>query len=120
MILYPEKVILDDELSRGAYDWWHGFRFDPGDMALEVIAEVGPRGHFLAQKHTRRHIRDFRFSELFYEYGLDGELLDPHELARETFQQILETQHPQPLPDEVQAELARILMASEGEADEDG
>jgi hypothetical protein len=34
----------------------------------------------------------------------------------ERFKRILETHEPQPLPDEVQAELARILMAAEAEA----
>jgi len=116
MILYPEKVILDHELYRNAYEWWHGFVFDADDMALDVIAEVGPRGHFLAQQHTRRHIRDFRFSDLLHTYGPDGDLCDPHELALETFKQILETHEPRPLPDQVQAELARILEAADGEA----
>jgi trimethylamine--corrinoid protein Co-methyltransferase len=116
MILYPEKVILDHELYRGAYEWWHRFAFDADDMALDVIAAVGPRGHFLAQQHTRRRIRDFRFSQLLHQYSADGDLRDPHELAREEFRRILETHEPQPLPDEVQTELARILMAAEGEA----
>jgi trimethylamine--corrinoid protein Co-methyltransferase len=120
MILYPEKVILDHELYQGAYDWWHRFAFDADDMALDVIAEVGPRGHFLAQQHTRRHIRDFRFSDMLHQYTRDGDLRDPHELALETFKRILETHEPQPLPDEVQAELARILIAAEGEVEPTG
>jgi hypothetical protein len=69
----------------------------------------------LAQQHTRRHIRDFRFSPVLHQYGADGDLRDPHELALETFKRIVETHEPQPLPDAVQAELARILDAAEGE-----
>jgi trimethylamine--corrinoid protein Co-methyltransferase len=117
MILYPEKVILDHELYQDAYEWWHGFEFDAEDLALDVIGEVGPRGHFLAQRHTRRHIRDFRFSPLFHQYSADGELIDPHELGLETFKRVAETHEPQPLPDKVQTELANILTAAEQEAD---
>jgi trimethylamine--corrinoid protein Co-methyltransferase len=120
MILYPEKVILDHELYQGAYEWWHEFAFDADDMALDVVATVGPRGHFLAQKHTRRRIRDFRFSGLLHQYSVDGDLRDPHELALETFNRILETHEPQPLPDAVQAELARILTAADREAERIG
>jgi trimethylamine--corrinoid protein Co-methyltransferase len=115
MILYPEKVILDHELYRSAFEWWHAFDFNADDMALDVIAAVGPRGHFLAQQHTRHHIRDFRFSGLLHQYSADGDLRDPHDLALETFKRVLETHEPQPLPDVVQAELARILMAAERE-----
>jgi trimethylamine--corrinoid protein Co-methyltransferase len=115
MILYPQKVILDHELYRSAYEWWHGFSFDADDMALDLIAAVGPRGHFLAQQHTRRRIRDFRFSPLFYQYDANGELLDPHELALEEFKRVLETHQPRPLPGRVERELERILMAAEGE-----
>ena len=60
MILYPEHMILQHEACQYAYDLLHGFKFDEADMALDVIADVGPRSHFLRQKHTRKHIRDFR------------------------------------------------------------
>ena len=31
---------------------------DEESLALDVIDAVGPGGHFLAQPHTRRHMRD--------------------------------------------------------------
>ncbi|MGD2178034.1 MAG: hypothetical protein PVG71_09455, partial [Anaerolineae bacterium] len=59
--------------------------------------------------------RSIQMSPVLYQYDADGSLLDPHQLALETFKRILDTHEPQPLPREVQAELARILMAAEGE-----
>jgi trimethylamine---corrinoid protein Co-methyltransferase len=115
MILYPEQVLLDHEICQSAYDQLHGFDFDAKDMALDVIAKVGPRGHFLAQKHTRKHIRDFRLSPLLRQKGPEGEARDPREVALEEFKRLNETHCPQPLPDEVLAELDRILAAAEGE-----
>jgi trimethylamine--corrinoid protein Co-methyltransferase len=113
MVLYPEKVILDHELCRVAYDLLHGFSFDERDMALDVIAEVGPRGHFLAQQHTRRHIRDFRLSKLFHAHADDDAPPDPREAARKAFERIYETHYPEPLEPAVLTELDRILAAAE-------
>jgi trimethylamine--corrinoid protein Co-methyltransferase len=115
MILYPEHVILQHEACRYAYDLLHGFEFDEADMALDVIAQVGPRGHFLAQKHTRVHIRDFRLPLLEQE-DPDGNPRDAQEVALDEFKRLNETHHPKPLPQEVLAELDRILAAAEREA----
>ncbi len=116
MILYPEQVILDHEICLNAYDLLHGFEFDEADLALDVIRDVGPRGHYLRQKHTRAHIRDFRLSPLLHQKGPDGRLRDPRQVALEEFKRLDETHQPQPLPDEVLLELEHILAAAEQEA----
>jgi trimethylamine--corrinoid protein Co-methyltransferase len=117
MVLYPEKVILDHEICQIAYDLLRGFEFDEAGMALDVIRNVGPRGHFLAQKHTRTHIRDFRLSPLFRQKNPDGSPRDPREAALEEFKRIAETHRPEPLPREALAELDRILAVAEREAE---
>jgi len=117
MILYPEQMILDHEICRFAYDVLHGFEFDEADMALDVIKDVGPRSHFLAQKHTRKRIRDFRLSPLLHQKDSEGNLRDPREVALEEFKRLDEAHHPQPLPREVLAELDRILAGAEREAE---
>lgn len=116
MVLHPEKVLLDHELCRDAYDLAHGLHFDESEMALDVIREVGPRGHFLAQPHTREHIRDFRLSKLFHEHTPEGKPRDPREAALEEFRRIYETHEPKPLHDDVLDELDCILEAAEREA----
>jgi trimethylamine--corrinoid protein Co-methyltransferase len=120
MILYPEQIILDHEICQNAFDMLHGFEFDEADMALDVIADVGPGSHFLRQRHTRRHIRDFRLSRLLRQKGPDGNWRDPRAEALEEFKRISETHHPQPLPREVLLELDRILAAAEREAERIG
>jgi trimethylamine--corrinoid protein Co-methyltransferase len=112
-------VILQHEACQVAYDLLHGFEFNEADMALDVIAKVGPRGHFLAQKHTRKHIRDFRLPLLEQE-DADGNPRDAQEVALEEFKRLNETHRPKPLPDEVLAELDRILAAAEREAERIG
>ena len=116
MVLYPEKVLLDHELCRAAYDLTHGFDFDEDALAIDVVREVGPRGHFLAQPHTREHIRDFRLSKLLHEHTPEGKRRDPLQVALEEFRRIYETHEPRPLPDHVLSELDRILAAAEEDA----
>jgi len=117
MILYPEQIILGHETCQTAYELLHGFDFREADMALEIIEQVGPRGNFLMEKHTRQHIRDFRLSPLLRQKALDGGFRDPREAAFEEFKRIAQTHHPEPLPREVLTELDRILTTADREAE---
>jgi trimethylamine--corrinoid protein Co-methyltransferase len=116
MILRPEHMILQHEACQYAYELLHRFRFEEADMALDVIANVGARGHFLKQKHTRVRIRDFRLPLLEQE-DAGGHPRDAQEVALEEFRRLNETHRPKPLPDEVLIELDRILAAAEREAE---
>ena len=114
--LYPEEVILDHDGIHHVYEMVNNKRFDETDLAMDVIREVSPRGHFLAQKHTRKHIRHFRLPTLLRHRGPDGKQRDPREIALEEFKQIEANHHPQHLPDDVLAELDRIIESAEREA----
>jgi trimethylamine--corrinoid protein Co-methyltransferase len=113
MILYPEKVILDNELCQSAFDVYKDFEFSEMDMALEVIKEVGPRGHYLRQRHTRDHIRDFRYSPLMPKKDDQGNLIPTRDLALEEFKRIFATHQPEPLPDHTLKEMDKILASAE-------
>jgi len=115
--LYPEEVILDHDSIYHVYEMVNNKRFDEIDLALDVIRKVGPRNHFLAQKHTREHMRHFRLPSLLRHRGADGVQRDPREVALDKFKHIEATHHPQPLPDEVLLELDRILEGAESEAE---
>ena len=114
-LLYPEALLLDSEAYDTARFYASGFEFDPEDFALDVIKAVGPRGHFLAQKHTRKHMRRWELSELMHQPKPGGGYRDPVEVAREKTEWILKNHHPQPLEEAKQAELKRILKAAERE-----
>lgn len=115
--LYPEEIILDHEAYYHVYEMLRSNKLDQIDSDLDVIKAVGQRGHFLAQKHTRKHIRDFRLSPLQRQKDTNGIPRDPRELALEKFKEIEANHHPKPLPDEVIKELDRIIEAAEGEAE---
>lgn len=113
MILYPEQIIFDSEIAMNIYDVYKAFEFKDLDVSLDVIKAVGPRGHYLRQKHTRTHMRDFHYSPLFHQLDTEGNLRQPREMALEEFKKIYDTHQPEPLPDSVLKELDKILAAAD-------
>lgn len=117
MILRPEQLLLDHEVCRHSFELMGDFDFNEEDLALDVIKAVGPRSHFLKEKHTRRHIRDFQLSRITGQRDVAGNLRDPRDVALEEVKRLNESHHPKPLPGKVLAELDHILEAAEREAE---
>ena len=113
MILYPEQIILDAEIAMNVYDTYKSFELSDYNETLAVINEVGPRGHYLRQKHTRTHIRDFHDSPILHQQDTDGALRDPRDMAIEGFKKIYDTHQPEPLPDSALKEMDQILAAAD-------
>jgi len=114
--LYPEEVILDNDAYHHIYELLKTNDLNQLDSALEQIKDVGQRGHFLAQKHTREHIRDFRLSPLQRQKDSQGSPLDPREVAKEKFKEIATNHQPEPLPNDVLKELDQVIQTAENEA----
>ena len=120
MVFSPEKLILDHEICYTVFEKFKKFEFDETNMALDVIKQVGPRGHFLLEKHTVDHLRDFRFSPILWKRNEEGNLRNPQKVALEEFKRINETHHPKPVEKEVLSELNRILDAADRESEKIG
>ena len=114
-LLYPEELILDTEMYHRVRVLAEGIDLTPEALALDVIADVGPRGVFLRHKRTRQSLRQLRFSELTSRPAVGGGYQDPLDVARERVEWILENHHPAPLREDQQRELTRILHAAEQE-----
>ena len=86
---------------------------------MDLIAKVGPGGHFLAEEHTRRYLQkgEFWISELLDRESVanwkkaGGKTLA--EVAREKARRILKEHHTPSLPSESQEEIASILSQAE-------
>jgi trimethylamine--corrinoid protein Co-methyltransferase len=113
MILYPEQIILEHETCLRALEIFKSYEFNENDMSLDVIAKVGPGGHYLREKHTRKHIRDFRYSPFLWSQDEKGESRTPREVALDEFNKIYDNHQPEPLPDRVLKELDKILAAAD-------
>ena len=116
-LLVPEQIIFDDEIYHTNRILVEGIDTSADKLALDVIATVGPGGHFLAQKHTRRTIRDIWIPELTH----PAPTIDPQpppdiqERARSKFKKILNEHQPEPLPADLQGELQSIIKAAESQ-----
>ncbi len=115
MLLYPEAVIMDADVYHRVRYEAAGLDTSPEALALDVIKEVGPRGHFLAHRHTRTHFRQRQFSTLTAQPAPGGGIRDPQEVAREKVEWILANHYPQPLEETQKDELTRILKVAERE-----
>ena len=111
-VLEPHFVILQHELALAARRVLAELPAD-ADLALDIIEEVGPRGHYLAHAHTRAHVREFPLPLRHRGAGYGS----VEEAARAEFARLAREHEPAPLPADVLAELERILAEAEREAE---
>jgi len=114
-VLYPEELVLDTDIYHQIRINAAGLDTSREELALDVIKDVGPRGHFLSHRHTRRSMRRRQFSDITRRLGADGSVRDPIEVAREKTDWILENHHPELLADAERAEINGLLQAAERE-----
>jgi len=96
-----------------------GIEVSDETLAVDVIRRVGPNGTYLADKHTRTHLGeiwrpgvwDRTPYDAWLATGGRGALEDAEERARE----ILASHAPDPLPQDVRAELRRLVAAADAE-----
>jgi trimethylamine--corrinoid protein Co-methyltransferase len=114
-LLLPEQIIYDDEIYHTNRVLVGGIDTSADKLALDVIEAVGPGGHYMAQKHTRRTIRDIWLPVLTHPAPSMSNQPPPdiRERARDTFKKILQEHQPEPLAEDIQRELQRILQAAE-------
>jgi trimethylamine--corrinoid protein Co-methyltransferase len=114
-LLHPEAMILDDDLYHRARYALSAVEVSPETLALDAIAAVGPGGHFLRQRHTRKYMRTAMVPAITHERDAAGNCRDPLEVAREKVAWILNNHEPEPVDESKKAELARILAAADQE-----
>lgn len=114
-LLYPEAIVLDSDIYHRVRLEAAGLDTSREEMALDIIKQVGPRGLFLKQGHTRENLKRRKYSDLTAQADPSAKMRDPVEIAREKVDWILSNHHPQPLDAAQQAELTRILAAADRE-----
>jgi trimethylamine--corrinoid protein Co-methyltransferase len=110
------QMMMDCEIFDIVYSMMKGIPVNEETLALEAIHNVGPHGHFLAQKHTRKHMRelwmpkfmDRRPYEVWLEKGDNGP-----DWALEKARQIHESHQPEALDPKISREFASIIAAVE-------
>jgi trimethylamine---corrinoid protein Co-methyltransferase len=114
------KMLLDAELVGYVERVARGLAIDAEHVAKNVIAEVGPGGHYLGRKETRigvrsgEHWRPTLFSRAALESSGASALTAPG-MTREAVESLLAGHTPVPLSPQVTAQIADILRRAEAE-----
>ena len=112
-----EQMLMDCEIFDIVRKTLQGIVVDDENLALDAIRAVGPGGNFLAQKHTKKHMREIWLPKFMdrrpyevWEKKQDG----ARDWARAKAQQILDTHEPEPLDPKLSEELGRIIASARG------
>ena len=94
-----EKIVTDHDLVGMVERLVKGVDVSDETMALDVIDEIGPGGHFLAHKHTRDHHQKEHFIPRLldtqsYESWVKAGSKDLRDKARDEVKRILKEQQP--------------------------
>jgi trimethylamine---corrinoid protein Co-methyltransferase len=96
-----------------------GIEVSEETLALDVIRKVGPNGTYLAEKHTRAHMGEIWRPGVWDRTPYNAWLADGRrcalENAEERAREILASHAPEPLPEDVRAELRRLVVAADAE-----
>jgi trimethylamine--corrinoid protein Co-methyltransferase len=117
-----EMLVLSDEIISLVKAFMSGVEINEETLALDVIDQVGPGGHFLDTEHTYKHFREHWYPTLVdrgnYESWVTKGKKTLGERVQEKVRDILKTHVPEPLPEAVQQEVGRIIERAEQRASE--
>lgn len=111
-----EQLLMDCEIFDIIYQVMKGIEVSDETLALDTVHAVGPGGNYLAQKHSRRHMRELWLPKYFdrrtyEEWNAKGD--DGRDWAREKARDILNTHEPEPLDPKIVSEFERIISSLE-------
>jgi trimethylamine--corrinoid protein Co-methyltransferase len=113
-----DMLVMADEVIGMAKRILSSVQVTPETLAVDVIDQVGPGGHYLTQEHTRRHFR----SETWFPTLMDRQMRRAWEAGgsqtmadrvRTRVIDILEHHEPLPIADDVEARLKEIVAQAE-------
>lgn len=110
------EMMMDCEIFSIIEKTLRGIVVDDETLALDAIANVGPGGNFLTQKHTRQHMREIFLPQFmdrrpYTEWETKKD--DARDWALEKARKTLASHQPDPLDEKVSAEMAKIIAALE-------
>ena len=114
------QLVIDDEIVRYIKHMLRGVRGEPERRAIDIIAEVGPGGHFTDHDHTVAHFRqEFWFSSLMERMTWEAwEAEDTQGMearAIEKARHLISTHEPEPLSENQVREIDAIVCAAKRE-----
>ncbi len=116
-LLVPEQIIYDDEIYHTHRVLAQGLDIREVSLAVDVIEAVGPAGHYLGQKHTRKNLRERWLPHLTQlSPAMEGSTQPDIRLrAKAELDHILAQHQPEPISDQQQRALKTIIKAASKE-----
>jgi trimethylamine--corrinoid protein Co-methyltransferase len=114
------QLVIDDEFIGMIKYVLRGIPVNDETLAVDVIREIGPHGHFLGHDHTFKHMKtEQTHPDLIDRRGRkDWESAGSQSLydkAWEKARHILKTHQPEPLPPDVVSSIRAIVEEAEEE-----
>lgn len=111
------QIVAMDEVAGLVKRFMQGISVDDETMALDVIDQVGPGGHFVGEDHTYDHFRENWMPQLFDR----APFAEWHESGQQTMgerssdkvRQLLASHQPAPLPPDVDQALEAAIAQAE-------
>ncbi len=118
----PLQMILDNEFCGALKQLCRGFGVTEEDLAVDLVAEVGPGGNFMATEHTARRFRSEHWepgiwSRQMLGPWLAGERKLDVDYARDRYRELEHDLDTEPrLTDEEERDIRRIVESAYGAA----
>lgn len=95
----PIQLVLDNEFLSALKRFTHEFAIDDEAIALDLILEIGPGGHYMDQMHTARRFRSEHWnpsiwSRQMLQSWLVGERKIDADLARDVIEKVRQEGYP--------------------------
>ncbi len=108
-----ELVVFCNEVIEWIKRYWQPFEITEESLALDLIHETGPDGHFLETDHTLRHVRDMWVPALFdrsdYDTWSSNGSLTFQQKTNQKVLEIIRTHRAEPLSGQLKEKLADIV-----------
>jgi trimethylamine--corrinoid protein Co-methyltransferase len=111
------QLVICDEIVGWLEHFVAGVEINDETLALDLIDEIGPDGHFLDTDHTFKHFRERWYPHLFERDNYEGWLASGGqtlgERAAARVATILAEHKPEPLPDGIAQKIRAIVRRAE-------
>ena len=109
-----DMIVMNDEIIAMAKRFMRGINTDDEHLALEVTDNVGPGGSYLTEKHTLKHFKTEHWEPKLmdrgnYERWVKNGRKGFGERVNEKVKSILAEHKPEPLEEDKQKEVLRII-----------
>lgn len=117
------QLMMQNEMARMILHCVRGIQVNDEKMAHELLAEVGPGGEYLSHEHTFKNFKkELSQAELLDRWNRETwEARGSKDIVEKAYEKaisIIESYKPEPLPEDVQRELKRIVAEAEEETRE--